>query len=83
MPLRVSVAVTAGLLLTAALARGEAPPDDGFLEFLGMLVEENDGYLDPLDMEGIELPDAETSTDVGSTEENNAGENNAEEDSDE
>ena len=28
----------------------ESLPDAGFLEFLGLLVEDADGYLDPLDM---------------------------------
>ena len=83
MPLRASVAMTASLLLASALAHGEAQPDDGFLEFLGMLVHENDEYLDPLDMEGLQLPDADASTDVGNTAEHNAEENDAEEDSDE
>lgn len=70
MLLRASVAVTASLLLAAGLALGEEPPDDGFLEFLGMLVQENDDYLDPLDMVGVELPEADASTDVGPAEEN-------------
>ncbi len=79
MPLRASVAMTASLLLASTLAHGEVEPDDGFLEFLGMLVQENDEYLDPLDMEGVQLPDADTSTDGGDTEEHNSEENDAEE----
>ena len=83
MPLRVSVAVTAGLLLTAALARGEAPPDDGFLEFLSILIQENDGYLDPLDMTGLELPDADSSPGEDHTEVDDTEVEDTEENSDE
>lgn len=83
MPLRVSVAMTASLLLASALAHGEAQPDDGFLEFLGMLVEENDGYLDPLDMEGIELPDADSSPGEDHTEVEDTEVEDTEENSDE
>ena len=70
MPLRASAAMAVSLLFTAGLALGEEPPDDGFLEFLGMLVQENDDYLDPLDMAGVELPDAESSSDDDPAEEN-------------
>jgi hypothetical protein len=48
----------AGLLavaLTVAAAAAEPPPDQGFLEFLGMLVESDDGFVDPLDLTEVEL----------------------------
>jgi len=42
----------AGALLAVAAHAAEAPPEAGFLEFLGMLVEDEGEYLDPLDMAG-------------------------------
>jgi len=45
-------AMLAGLLLGIAAHATEASPEAGFLEFLGMLVEDQGEYLDPLDMAG-------------------------------
>jgi hypothetical protein len=42
----------AGALLAVAAHAAEAPPEAGFLEFLGMLVEDEGEFLDPLDMAG-------------------------------
>lgn len=46
--------LAAALLATAAGAdespSDEPKPDPGFLEFLGLLVDDGDDYLDPLDM---------------------------------
>lgn len=41
------------LLVGTGLAHARDPqalPDGGFLEFLGMMLEEDGGYLDPLDL---------------------------------
>ena len=45
----------AAVLLATAAGADESPPDEpkpdpGLLEFLGLLVEEGDDYLDPLDL---------------------------------
>lgn len=53
MPARVEQlgAMLAGVLFGFA-AHGAEVPETGFLEFLGMLVEDDGVYLDPLDMAG-------------------------------
>jgi len=61
MPGRVELGV--GTLLVLVLAgpalAAEAAPDGGFLEFLGLLVEDGGEYVDPLDMANISLPEAD------------------------
>lgn len=46
-----------GLLLAGPAAAVEPAPDAGFLEFLGLLVEDDGEYLDPLDMASVRLPE--------------------------
>ncbi len=48
-----------GLVLAAPALPAEPAPDGGFLEFLGLLVEDDGEYLDPLDMANISLPEAD------------------------
>jgi len=43
----------------AARPPSESLPDAGFLEFLGLLIEEGDSYLDPLDMAVDETTEAD------------------------
>ncbi|NGX16297.1 hypothetical protein [Wenzhouxiangella sp. XN24] len=43
----------------AARPPAESLPDAGFLEFLGLLIEDGDGYLDPLDMAVDETTEAD------------------------
>lgn len=50
----------AGALLAVAAHAAETPPEAGFLEFLGMLVEDEGEYLDPLDMAGAAWDDGGT-----------------------
>lgn len=65
MPGRIELAAGAlsGLLLAGVVVPAEPPPDAGFLEFLGMLVEDDGLYLDPLDMAAVDWPDRETDGD--------------------
>jgi len=48
-----------GLVLAGPALAAEAMPDGGFLEFLGLLVEDGGEYVDPLDMADISLPEAD------------------------
>lgn len=59
MPGRVELAASTllGLVLAGPALAAEAVPNGGFLEFLGLLVEDGGEYVDPLDMANISLPE--------------------------
>ena len=48
-----------GLVLASPALAAEPLPDADFLEFLGLLVEDDGEYVDPLDMAGLSFPDAD------------------------
>lgn len=57
MPIRADLgaAALAVALLGAPVRAADAPPEPGFIEYLGLLVEEDGEYLDPLDLENTDL----------------------------
>lgn len=86
MPARVEWAagILAGLLLAAPAGAAESVPDAGFLEFLGMLVEDEGEYLDPLDMADVDWPvDRQAQTAGGSVEQSRVDAGDAVESDDE
>lgn len=58
MPIRADLgaAALAVVLLGAPARAADVPPEPGFIEYLGLLVEEDGEYLDPLDLENTDLP---------------------------
>lgn len=54
-----AVLLAASAMPAAPAAAAEPAPDADLLEFLGLLVEDDGEYLDPLDLMDVALPDGQ------------------------